>query len=917
MAHMDAMLAELGRKPLGAAHERLLLELGYARRVTLCEDGAYDALVARALESALAFLKEQGTITPAFVEETEALLSPMQGACKRYTWLLAGHAHIDLNWMWRYDETVSIVLDTFRTMLNLMCEHPSFIFGQSQAAVYRIVEEYAPEMLEEIKARIASGQWEVTASSWVETDRNVPSLESEIRHFLYTKRYLSKLLGVRAESLNIDYAPDTFGHNARLPDVATLAGVRYMYHCRGEKQEGLYRWRGLTGRELVVYREPEWYCAATLDAGIALRVPEFCRRFHMPSMLSVYGCGDHGGGPTNRDLYAIEDMMTWPIFPTIKFSTYRDFYAQAEASLEHLPVLTGEHNVMFSGCYTSQSRIKRGNAMAEGVLRKADLFAAFAGRGAGAILRPEAMEGAWRRTLFSHFHDICAGSCTNDVREYALGEYQKVFAQANAATRAAYAHISAMIDTSALETNLPPDDRSEGAGAGYDMGEYSVSPVSRGTGDTRIFHLFNPLAFERTLNAEIVVWDYQPGEDFMEFKDEKGRALSHQILETDKNRYWGHIFTRVLVRASVPACGYATVVLAKKSSMPPAEMDSRMDARIEPAFDMTLENELVRVEFCPVTARVKRFIDKQTGESRVVDAGFDFILEDPSVGMTSWKVGRYMSVQRVSERAKVTRGDWGALRKGFRVTVPFGGSSRIDYSVFLDAGSKRLVFDAVCDFHEMGDKNGALPQLSYSARLTRVIPSFDYSIPGGELTRAGENQDKPAQYVMAGGGVALLCDSRYGFRGDGDTMRVTLARGSVDPDRLPEAGEIPFRVAIEMREDGALADMRDDFLWQCDVVSGTRHAGKLPMRLSFLRVLQGSVDIAGVKGAEDGDGMIVHIASHASEAQEATFAFAAPVQAQKVDLLEQPAPEHCLSDGTRVTMTLAQHEICALRVRPA
>jgi alpha-mannosidase len=33
-----------------------------------------------------------------------------------------GHAHIDMNWMWGYDETASITLDTFRTMLDLMNE---------------------------------------------------------------------------------------------------------------------------------------------------------------------------------------------------------------------------------------------------------------------------------------------------------------------------------------------------------------------------------------------------------------------------------------------------------------------------------------------------------------------------------------------------------------------------------------------------------------------------------------------------------------------------------------------------------------------------------------------------------------------------------------------------------------------------
>ena len=42
--------------------------------------------------------------------------------------------------MWRYDETVAITLDTFRTMLNLMDEYLDFTFSQSQASMYKIVE---------------------------------------------------------------------------------------------------------------------------------------------------------------------------------------------------------------------------------------------------------------------------------------------------------------------------------------------------------------------------------------------------------------------------------------------------------------------------------------------------------------------------------------------------------------------------------------------------------------------------------------------------------------------------------------------------------------------------------------------------------------------------------------------------------
>ena len=46
--------------------------------------------------------------------------------------ICVAHAHIDMNWMWRWDETVAITLDTFRTMLDLIAcdaEVTRLVFG--------------------------------------------------------------------------------------------------------------------------------------------------------------------------------------------------------------------------------------------------------------------------------------------------------------------------------------------------------------------------------------------------------------------------------------------------------------------------------------------------------------------------------------------------------------------------------------------------------------------------------------------------------------------------------------------------------------------------------------------------------------------------------------------------------------------
>lgn len=105
--------------------------------------------------------------------------------------------------------------------------------------------------------------------------------------------------------------------------------------------------------------------------------------------------------------------------------------------------------------------------------------------------------------------------------------------------------------------------------------------------------------------------------------------------------------------AEVPACGYQTVILRLKEAVAPISFnDPGEGVRVEHPLEMVLENELVRAEFDSATGRLNRFIDKTTGQVRLAGAGFDFIEEDPSEGMTSWRVGRYMNIRNAGTRVK-------------------------------------------------------------------------------------------------------------------------------------------------------------------------------------------------------------------------------------------------------------------------
>ncbi|MFW6270832.1 MAG: alpha-mannosidase, partial [Bacillota bacterium] len=541
--------------------QRIISELEYVKKLSELNKGKYDLLVKEVLEFVLKNQMENKIIPETTARKGEEKLQELAEVAKQYEVICAGHAHIDMNWQWRYDETTAITIDTFRTVLNLMEEYPEFTFSQSQASVYKIIEKYAPEMLEEIKKRIKEKRWEVTASTWVETDKNLPNGESLSRHILYTKQYLSQLLNIDPDELNIDFEPDTFGHNQNVPEILDKGNIKYYYFCRGYEGHTLFHWQAPSGKSILAYREPFWY-NAEIDYDIAPAVPELCEKHNINTMLKVYGVGDHGGGPTRRDIEKIKDMSTWPIYPDFKFGRLKDFYRKAEKAVD-IPVVEQELNYIFTGCYTTQTRIKRANKIGENTLYEAELYNSFSSLLTGYEYDNEKYAEAWQNILFNQFHDIIPGSGTIDTREHALGLFQNTMALANSKRSLALREITNNIDTSQLveEDEGTKLSTAEGAGVGFEIDQFQISKTERGKGLNRLFTIFNSTPYKRKEIVELTVWDWQGDLDLIEFTDDKGQIVDHQLLEKGYNNYWGHKYIKVLLEVEIPANGYRVYVL--------------------------------------------------------------------------------------------------------------------------------------------------------------------------------------------------------------------------------------------------------------------------------------------------------------------------------------------------------------------
>jgi len=869
--------------------ERIVSQLEYGVKLSRVNDRSYDELIGTAVKFLDNKLAEEGVITKQVALETEKMLAGMSEAAKKLKVICAAHAHIDMNWMWGYAETVAVTLDTFRTMLNLMKEYPEFTFSQSQASVYKIIEEHNPDMLEEIKKRVKEGRWEVTASTWVETDKNMPNGESLARHILYTKKYLSELLDICPDSLKIDFEPDTFGHNLNVPEILNNGGVKYYYHCRGYDKRVVYRWKSPSGNSILVYRDPFWY-NAEINPSLALYVPEFCAKHGIDTMFKVYGVGDHGGGPTRRDIDRIIDMASWPVFPQIKFGTFTQYFAILDTIIDKLPVEDKELNFIFPGCYTSQSRIKMSNRIGEAKLNEAEAFSTISAAFAGGKYSSKALEEAWRKVLFNHFHDILPGSGVIDTREYAMGKFQEVLATANTEIYNAFRNIVSQADTTGLLT-FEEDityTMSEGAGVGFAIKDFGVPQTERGKGKGRIFHFFNSSAYERIEPVEIVVWDWPGDKNRMFIKDASGNPARYQLLKNDKYQffgesYWGHTYIRVLVDVKVPAYGYTTYTLIEKE-MDDLPVALAKEPRVEEENAYILENDHIKVTFDTRNASIISIVDKKSGEEMVSPnrpaGNFRLIEEDDSKGMTSWVVGRYMQIFNLNEMKNVKirsyYGEKSALRQWISYSIEFR-ASKLNVTVSLDYNSSRLNYVVECDWQEKPEKGKFVPQLNFYMPLNYECRRYKYNIAFGTIEREALNMDVPANSWMAGISACnsnnysrldckdgcgkmlmLITDTKYGFRGYENSLAVSLIRSSYDPDPYPESGIHKFKFAVDVVDisfdenaiNNTLIRKAYEYNHPVHFISGTIHEGTFPIENSFISLESGTVAISAVKMPE-------------------------------------------------------------------
>ena len=337
---------------------------------------------------------------------------------------LVCNAHLDPVWQWEWEEGAAETLSTFRVAAKFCREYDGFIFCHNETLLYQWVEEYEPSLFEEIRELVKCGKWHIMGGWHLQPDCNMPSGEGFVRNIFSGREYFWEKFGVKpTTALNFD----PFGHTRGLVQILAKSGYDSYIFCRPYKSyrklpSERFTWVGYDGSEITGARIVEGY---NTNKGKAIeKIENTINRFkesEANTEICLWGIGNHGGGPSKKDLDDIaEKMKEWEAEGIcVRHSTIESYFSELRASAE-LPKHEGDINPWSPGCYMSQVRVKQKYRQLENELFSCEKMCSALALTSDFKYPEKEFGEVIYDLLMIQFHDILPGSSIKAAEEMAL-----------------------------------------------------------------------------------------------------------------------------------------------------------------------------------------------------------------------------------------------------------------------------------------------------------------------------------------------------------------------------------------------------------------------------------------------------------------------------------------------------------------
>ncbi|MDR1025736.1 MAG: hypothetical protein LBL56_08415, partial [Treponema sp.] len=745
---------------------------------------------------------------------------------------LIGNAHIDIFWLWRWEEGFQEIRATFASALDRIAEHGEFIFTSACAYYYSLVETTDPGLFKRIQEAVKAGRWCIAGGWWLQPDCNAPAGESFARHGLYAQRYFKEKFGVTA---GVGYNVDSFGHNGNLPQLLKKAGLDSYVFMRPMAHEKtlpkrLFSWEGIDGTRIPAFRllgygtggGDEW---GEKLAGHIRQHQEAAEAEGTPFMC-FYGVGNHGGGPTRQNIKTIDELKAGG--ENIVYSDPRKFFEEASRAAG-IPVIRDEMQYHAIGCYSSISRVKWANNSAEQQLMFAEKMLAVLGRSDTDMAdNTAALRTGWKKVLTNQFHDSLGGCSIPEAYPKILAAYAWGQETANQMTTILFQRLASRVAT-------------------FKEGSTVI--------------VWNPHPWELRDTIEVIgaadkVFDAGGGEVPFEY------APTSAVT--------GGFFSQALrFNVTLPPLGYASYRLENLRTN--LDIGSFLDFQ----YTRTASNRICSGDWEAVIDRESGFItsfyDKKTKTEFLGGRGIGPVIVDDESDTWTHALSSYQGARHVMALESYTLVSRGPVSTEYEIVYKRCQSTVI-FRVNLNGAEGRLDIKVRVIWNE----HHRLLKLCVASAFPGE--TFSSEIPYGAIERSADETEWPlqrwAKLSCGGAALAVLNDGIYSGSAGGGSLDLTLLRSPVyanhenqhpRPDiyhRYVDQGEQEFCIRLRGYPRGAGNDeiaRRALELNQPPVyVIESIHGGDLPGEQSFCRIAEGSTAlISTIKRAEDNDGWIV------------------------------------------------------------
>ncbi len=324
------------------------------------------------------------------------------------------NAHIDPVWLWQWKEGAAEAVSTFRCAAEFCEEFDGFVFNHNEAVLYEWIEEYEPDLFKRIQKLVKDGRWKIMGGWYLQPDCVMLTGESFLRQIELGHSYFKEKFGVIPDTA-INFDP--FGHTRGLVQILSKTGYKNYVFMRPAGEEGDFLWKGFNDSQVFAHRL--WGCYNSRKGQATNKIKDYIKQHEDVEIgLCLWGVGNHGGGPSRKDIMDIAEYVKEQTNVEV-FHSDLDTYFN-EIKKDDLPVVEQSLMHCMVGCYTSMVRVKQAHRRLENSIAVAEKIMTSANMAKGMTFDSAELDKAKKNLAFAQFHDSLPGSGIKPVEEEAV-----------------------------------------------------------------------------------------------------------------------------------------------------------------------------------------------------------------------------------------------------------------------------------------------------------------------------------------------------------------------------------------------------------------------------------------------------------------------------------------------------------------